>query len=368
MKLLMISGDRSLTQGKKGAFWYTLERLQHSFERIDIVCPRVRKTVGSQHFQNVFLHPSPWPLLFQPFWILRKGKELVARHKHEAMTVHDYPPFYNGAGARWLSKRTGVPYAIEIHHIVGYPVASSCAEWFGRVLSRLCLPWDAKGCSRVRTVNQSVRNTLVSWGVPSGKVDVVPSFYLDADVFKPDMLAPKQWDIAFCARLVANKGLDDVLEAVKLLPSATLLVIGDGPLRSSFEKQAKRLGIASRVTFAGWLPSREAVVSALHAARVFVMASRSEGGPRVALEAMACGLPVVATRVGVMPEVIENGRSGIFVPSYPRPMAEAIALLLSDTALRGRMGSQAARIIERFDRKTAIAAYAKFLQSIPSRS
>ena len=81
-KLLMISGDRSLAAGKRGAFYNTLEEFHKYWDRIDIICPKVihiqGPTLDSSSFavfENVFVHPLPWPLLMQSFWIFKKGKE-----------------------------------------------------------------------------------------------------------------------------------------------------------------------------------------------------------------------------------------------------------------------------------------------------
>ncbi len=367
MKLLMISGDRSILQGKKGAFWYTLEEFRKHWERIDIVTPRMtekseKRKEKSDPFEHVFFHPSPTSLWGQPHWIQQKGKELIAAHHHDVMTVHDYPPFYNGIGARQLSRATGVPYVLEVHHIVGHPVAASLTEWLGGAASCWQLPKNAFGAAAVRTVNGGVKKVLTRWGIPAEKIHVVPSFYLDADALKPDPSVSKQYDIVFCARLVANKGLAELLHAVRSLRGITLLVIGDGPERARSEALARKLGITDRVTFAGWLPDQPAVINTMQSGKVFVMNSKSEGGPRVALEAMACGMPVISTRVGVMPDVIQNEVNGVFTDGDPEHLALTIMSLLGNDAKREVMGKEATKITERFERRKLIGEYAEFLQ------
>jgi glycosyltransferase involved in cell wall biosynthesis len=278
------------------------------------------------------------------------------------MTVHEYPPFYNSRGARRLARTRGIPFALEVHHIVGAPQAASLAERIGRALSRFVVPRSARDASRVRTVNGNVRRELISWGVPEAKITVVPSFYLDRELFTSLEEPSPIYDIAFCARLVANKGLEPVLEALVHLGDVRMLVIGDGPLRRTFEQRARDLGVSDRVRFAGWIATPKDVAEALRSARVFVMNSLSEGGPRSALEAMACGLPVIATRVGVMPEVLRDGESGFFTDGTPRDLAGKMHLLLRDEQRRRAMGEHAKRILERFERSALVRSYADFLR------
>ncbi len=360
MKLLMISGDRSLASGKQGAFWQTLEGLSRHFDRIDVLCPRG----GSERtlFGNVFVHPSPWPLLFQPLFIARAGAALVREHGHQVMTVHDFPPFYNGLGARQLKRRTGIAACEEIHHLVGDPVAADWKEALLRPLNRL-LPWVAGYADGVRVVNGAVRDRLVAMGVPAANIAVVSSLYLRLDALLPASAAPT-YDLVFCGRLVPNKGLITVITALAQLPGASLLVVGDGPQRAYAEAYAASLGVGDRVTFAGWLPGPADIAAALRSAKVFVLASLSEGGPRVLLEAMACGLPVVTTRVGIAPETVTQSVNGIFYDGTADSMVAALAPLLGDPTLRARMGLAGRAVAERYEYHQGVAAYAAYLRSL----
>jgi len=373
MKLLMISGDRSILRGKRGAFWYTLQEMRKHWDRIDIICPHahcnpvtgckssveVKDGGGEVHF-----HPSPRGLWYQPFWILHRGKELLNVHHHDVMTVHDYPPFYNGLGARWLAKSTGLPFAVEIHHIVGYPRAASFGEAVGRVLSRFVIPCHARHAAKVRVVNANAKKLLVSWRVDPAKVQVVPSFYLDRTLLTKAIRPPVSYDVSFCGRIVRNKQLCELITAVSDIPEVRVLVIGDGPDRVRCERLAKKLGMGERITFLGWLPTAEDVVGAVLTARVFVMNSLSEGGPRSALEAMGMGMPVIATPVGIMPEVIEESINGIFTDGSRGDLRRKIMRLVEDDAARERLGTEARKVLDRFDRSTLVKQYADFLKGI----
>jgi len=396
MKLLMVSGDRSLLTGKRGAFFEMLGEFSKHWERIDIIMPRgegrmakkngearnqesgirnqgsetrsqvpdLKEGVAHQEFPNVFLHPSPYGLLMQPYWIKTKGLELWNLHKHQTMTVHDYPPFYNGIGAWRLHRVTRIPYAVEIHHIVGMPIAASLHEWIGKWLSIIFLRFDAKRAKAVRVVNREVQTTLSTLGIPAEKIHLVPSFYLDHEKLSAiaESSVQKSYDLVAAARLAPNKGIDQLIKALPALPGKTLLIIGDGQARGSLESLAHQLGVSDRVAFTGWLPSAQDVWKGICSARVFVLPSLSEGGPRSALESMALGVPVLATKVGIMPEVIQDGDNGWFSTGTSDDLSQKLSLVLSQDLHAASKNAKAS--VTRFNRETLIGNYAQFLQSI----
>jgi glycosyltransferase involved in cell wall biosynthesis len=128
-------------------------------------------------------------------------------------------------------------------------------------------------------------------------------------------------------------------------PRARFLVVGEGVLRPELEAYAAQLGIEERVRFAGW---RADVPRVLAGMDVFVMPSLFEGGPTTVLEAMAMALPVVATRVGMVPEVIRHGETGLIVGvGNAVELADAIGTLLSNKSLRDRMATDARTYAEK---------------------
>ncbi|MEW5801286.1 MAG: glycosyltransferase [bacterium] len=151
--------------------------------------------------------------------------------------------------------------------------------------------------------------------------------------------------VLFVGNLVEVKGVDRLLSAWQILvhelkPSfgIELLIIGEGPKRQKLEKQAKDAGIAGSVRFAGGKPHRE-ICHWMRSAYCLCLPSRSEGMPNVVLEALACGIPVVASRVGEVPFLIEDGVNGFIVPkdnecseeAFPACLAEALARTLTRT-------------------------------------
>ncbi len=365
----MISGDRTLAAGKRGAFSDMLEEFAKHWERIDILCPRGVETDRAvlSLFGNVYVHVSPTSLLSQPFFIRSKGIELFDEHSHDVMTVHEYPPFYNGIGARMLRKRIKILTALEIHHIVGFPIASSFTEVVGRWMTKTFIGSHANHFDAVRVVNGTVKSDLESFGVDVSKITVVPSVYLDHTILDMAKNELKKFDVVFASRLVDNKGLAETIEAVASLSTATLLVVGDGPLRMSMQEKVKKLGAQDRISFTGWLPTAADVAKAIASGKTFVMNSKSEGNPRVLVEAMALGVPCVSTKVGIAPDVIRDGENGVFCDGTPHDLAQKLKMLLADSVALARMGEAACAVCTRFEKTSAIKAYADFLKSLAHR-
>ena len=167
------------------------------------------------------------------------------------------------------------------------------------------------------------------------------------------------------ARLSAVKDPFTLLLALRLVldrePSFRLDLVGDGPLRADVERSIARLHLGDAVRLHGAIDD---VRTVLDEASFFVLSSTSEGVSLTLLEAMAAGLPVVATRVGGTPEVVEHGKTGVLVPPQaPEALADAMVWMLRQPAARERMGRMARRRVEdRFDVRRTVAAYEQLYQ------
>jgi glycosyltransferase involved in cell wall biosynthesis len=134
-------------------------------------------------------------------------------------------------------------------------------------------------------------------------------------------------------------------------------VIGDGPMRPHLEEQARELGIADQVEFTGWLPFDQ-VPGEMQLADVFVLPSNVEGMPLVLLQAMAAGLPVVATQVPGSVDLVEPQQNGLLVPPKdPLALAQALTALCCDAALREAMGRHSREIALKLDWSEIARAY-----------
>lgn len=215
-----------------------------------------------------------------------------------------------------------------------------------RVLERLL----ARVTTKLVAVSPEVRDELVSLGVaPAEKFAVVRlGIELDERVRSFDRaetrrqlsLSPESLLVGWVGRMTAVKRVPDLLEAFRQLRDrgveATLCLVGDGPDRESLEQQAKALGVIRHCIFLGY---QEEMGRWFEAFDVFALPSANEGTPVSAIEALAAGCPVVATRVGGVPDVIEDGETGFLVDAGDTDaLAERLAELAADPGLRTRLG------------------------------
>jgi len=170
------------------------------------------------------------------------------------------------------------------------------------------------------------------------------------------------------------KRITDCIEVVARMrelggPAVRLVMCGDGPEREGAEVLAERLGVADCVSFLGKKPQSD-ILGYLSAADLFLLPSQSESFGLSALEAMACEVPVIATRVGGLPEVIEEGGCGyLFEVGDTRGMAEAALRVLSDDEERERLGKRGREIaVSRFATETIIPQYESLYRSVIEES
>ena len=193
------------------------------------------------------------------------------------------------------------------------------------------------------------RGRLVANGCPEAKIEILPVGVRAEDYPETPPAARLPFSVLSVGRLVEVKGYRYALEALAKLterfPDLEYLIAGEGSERATLERLAAQLGVARSVRFLGAQTDKE--VAALYSkAAVFVLSSvvasdgAEEGQGLVLQEAQACGIPVVATSIGGIPEGVRDGETGFLVPQKdPAALADRISRLLADPALRQRMGS-----------------------------
>jgi len=201
----------------------------------------------------------------------------------------------------------------------------------------------------------------------STPIEVIPNF-VDTEAFRP---APRIDESARVLIHISNfrplKCVDDAVRVLagvrRAVPAATLVLVGDGPERPRVEALVRELGLGEAVRFAGMQPD---VLPLLQQADAFLLPSSTEGFGLAALEALSCGVPVVASRVGGIPEVVVDGETGFLCEAGDVPAMTAAALrLLSDAPLRRRL-SEAARssVLARWQLEPAITLYEEYYRRV----
>lgn len=187
------------------------------------------------------------------------------------------------------------------------------------------------------------------------------------------LLAETPPKIVCVGRLWPTKGQDTLIRAIALLKSRILDVsvefVGDGPQREEYERLAQQLGVADRCIFMGKVSHNE-VLARMAASTVCVVPSRSEAFGLVNIESMAVGTPVVASRVGGIPEIVRDGQDGFLVPpNDPRALADRLGLILSDPTLRAQMSQNARqRFLECFELRASVSKQADWFESLVAKT
>ncbi len=360
MNLLMVSGNDRLATGlRSGNFYNNLLRFSHSFERVDVVCPFVSDASAATIGDSIFLHVLKRGLLFQFFFAYKEIMRLCSQHKPKLIVAHAYGLQFMLFGAWLASKKTGVPLAVEVHHIEGYPRAATFKDWLMKVITFTLLRLIKNDIKIFRVVNKAeALPLLLSLGIPEEKIKILYSMYLDRSIFYPAVKEPKEFDLIFVGRLIANKGLWLFLDAFdiakKKMPLIKLAIVGDGPLK---ERLVSLIGSRLDIYFTGILAPEE-VADMYRRSRAVICTSFAEGGPLFVVEGMACGLPAISTPVGLMKEIIENGKNGFLVESWDAAkIAEVIVKILSDDELRRNCSLAAVATAARFDYEKIINDY-----------
>ncbi len=280
-------------------------------------------------------------------WLARKSIQ-ISRAVLERKTTHIHAHFADQAAevAMWVSRFTGVPFTFTTH---GYDIFFEPPDNFPE------LAVHAKSVICVSHFNKAYVSS--HFGVSESKLVVIRCGIYLADFPFAQSLHRKNSSlettrILAIGRLVPEKGqrylLDAVASLVSKQVSIRLVIVGDGPLAEELNNHAASLGIATSVDFVGARSSAQ-VRQHLREADIFVMPSISESMGVATMEAMASGVPAIATSVRGVPELVEHGVSGLLCPpSDAQALAESIALIVRNPELADRIRVEARSKIDRY--------------------
>ncbi len=275
------------------------------------------------------------------------GRVRELQKLHPIDLIHAHAPLPCGHAALLLSVELGVPYVVSVHGLDAFStkqVSGRAGEWCRRISQRVY-----RSSRRVICISERVREQVLEGAGNSCRTSVVYNG-VDPELFPPGTESTDERPIILSVgNLIPIKGHDLLIRAVASLaaefPTLTLEIIGDGPERGRLQALAQQLHVDDRVRFLG-RRSRQQVASAMQQCTLFALPSRYEGLGCVYLEAMASGKPVIGCRGQGIEEVVEHGTNGWLVgPDDVKELRDALSTLLSNTALRRFVASQARQTI-----------------------
>ncbi|MBX3011955.1 MAG: GT4 family glycosyltransferase PelF [Caldilineaceae bacterium] len=326
--------------GAQSVLLRLVERMDRAHYQVTIVCLYNGDKAVAQQLRALGLEvidlgmTRKWRLdaFVRLYWLLRQRRPAI---------LHTWL-FHANIPGRLLGRLAGVPIIIGSEHTMGQE---------GKLrqrLNRLTAPLADQIICIAQKVADFAHSAI---GIPRAKLVVIPNG-VDTQSFAPPPTPPttdRQPRIfGFVGRLHPVKGLPFLLEAfaqvVAQCPEQQLWLIGEGSERQRLAQQRDALGLTKHVTFWG---ARQDVAALLQQMDLFVLPSHWEGMPMVLLEAMAVGLPVVATAVGGTPEVVVPGETGYLVPpADPPALAQALLRFCHDPALCQRLGAAGRQRVE----------------------
>jgi glycosyltransferase involved in cell wall biosynthesis len=292
----------------------------------------------------------------------------IASISPRAVHVHGYKATILAGGAA-LAQR--VPTVATYHNVAASAGEQSASmSWYLRLETPILRRFDG-----VVAVSDQIAAELKARGLPVGRVRVVFNGIADPKARRaappPGVhAAPFRPCILSVSRLVPGKNIGLVMDAVAALraeyPDVGLVVAGDGPLLGALQARAASLGLAESVRFPGFVPDVGPLYGSCDA---FVLVSRTEGMPIAVLEAMAWGIPVVASRVGGIPVMLDDGSDALIVEADDASgLREALRRILGDARLRSTLARSARERFERYFTAERMAqAYVQFYDEVAPR-
>ena len=288
--------------------------------------------------------PGTRGLLYQSFYFVEAILAADFLRRNAISHVHNHIGDHSGTVTMLAARLAGIDYSITFH---GWPV------FFDAKYSRI--KEKVRGARFTRSISYFCRSQLMMFS-ESDDLSRFKVVHCGLEIAKYGYRPPRQ-EIRYLlcvARLSLEKGLTFLVHALRILRNkgydVELRLAGDGPTKKDLKSLVDGFGLGGKVHFLGYLGEDE-VIRELQQADLFVLPSFVEGLPVSAMEAMAVGLPVIATNIAGTSELIEDGKTGVLVrPSDPEVLADAVVRMMGDYPFRLRAAELARKkVVEEFD-------------------
>jgi glycosyltransferase involved in cell wall biosynthesis len=359
-RILHISNSPYASLAEAGPSYAIFRELAEGAEQYHVLAQNVRRAFSHDRCGNLHLHLVPARSAKVFALLAYRARRLVPRHRLDGIVCQD--PLLGGTAGASAAGRHGIPVLVELHGDVYFRYLRSrnpAQRLLGQVALRVLRRAD-----RVRATGPSLARALEEAGVDPARIVHVP-YRVRTEFFDParvDRSAARErfgfgdaFVVVSVGRFVKQKGYGDLVHAfagvVREHPDSLLVLAGGGPLGAAYRRTIAELELDDSVRLQGWI-SREEQRELLGAADVYTqpsVAGEGEWMPRAVLEAMAMELPVVASRVGGMGDVVRDTANGLLVtPSQRTELRDALLGLAADAQRRRALGARARGDAEEF--------------------
>ncbi|MCW4051117.1 MAG: N-acetyl-alpha-D-glucosaminyl L-malate synthase BshA [Candidatus Bathyarchaeota archaeon] len=320
---------------------------------------------------NVYMHlvsVIEYPLFKYPPYTIALGSEMTrVTQKHDLDLLHVHYSIPHSTAAFLSKQQTGKPYVVTLHGsdvtILGSDPSYEPVNTF-----------SVEAADAVTAVSKFMADEAKQNLGISHEIRVIPNF-VDTEKFSPASCevidVKKDTNPEIVVTHVSNfrpvKRIQDLIYAMciitKDLPNAKLILIGDGPDRHKVERLIDRMDLRKNISLTGY---RSDVPELMRCADALVLCSETESAPLTILEAMSTGLPVVATKVGGVPEIVQDGKNGYLVPvKHPEEIAARLLDLASDRGKTAKMSENARKtVLEKYSTNKVVKQYMDVYNSI----
>ncbi|MEA3489045.1 MAG: glycosyltransferase [Candidatus Omnitrophota bacterium] len=381
MNILLINYEYPPLGGGGGIFTRCLAEEFAVNHNVDVLTSHFRGLKKRETVKRVNLHRVPVlrrtslhtatmsSMLSFPFSAIAEGIRLTRRKKYDIINTYFAIP--SGPAGSFLSRISGIPNVLNILGGDIYDPSKKTSPHRHAILRRTVRNVMINA-SKVVTESTNIANYAKTFYRPAKDITVIPLGLPEphfTQITREELfLRQDKLYLISIGRFIKRKGFDFLIKATGLLRKQgndiDLMLIGEGPERAALEKLSNKLGVSDHITFLDSV-SDEKKFQYLAAADIYVLPSLHEGFGIVLLEAMYCGLPIVATNEGGQTDIVEDGENGLLVPPHdPAALADAIALLMKDPDQRQDMSSCNREYVKQYNISAVAARYLELFRGV----
>ncbi len=307
-----------------------------------------------------------YPLFKYPPYTVALASEMARITKREKLDLlHVHYALPHSTAALLSRELTGKPYITTLH---GSDVTILGSDPSYEPINTMSI----EASNAITTVSKYMANEAKNNLNIDKKIHVIPNF-VDHEAYQPapcqilENPRPRAITLVHVSNFRPVKRIDDLVYSMCIItkkePNAQLILVGDGPERHRIERLIDRLDLRKNILVTGY---RSDVAERINCADALVLCSETENAPLTILEGMSCGLPIIATNVGGIPEQVQDGENGFLVPvKHPEEIAEAALKLSADENLLARMGENARKtVMKRYTKDIVLKQYVDVYEGI----